>query len=100
MGLGIMRKYNFQCYIWGMGRRGKSLENFFSRHNVKIDGICDLVNTDIGKTTEYGNKIFHTEDVFKHAKVILASTKWAYEDLIKTNFAGKIIDFQQYMPYG
>ena len=98
--LGIMRKYNFQCYIWGMGRRGKSLENFFSRHNVKIDGICDLVNTDIGKTTEYGNKIFHTEDVFKHAKVILASTKWAYEDLIKTNFAGKIIDFQQYMPYG
>ena len=98
--LQLMRKYDSKCYIWGMGRRGKSLEDFFSRHSVKIDGICDSVNTDIGKNTEYGNKIFHTEDVFKHAKVILASTKWAYEDLIKTNFAGKIIDFQQYMPYG
>jgi len=83
-----------------MGRRGKSLEDFFSRHSVKIDGICDSVNTDIGKNTEYGNKIFHTEDVLNNAKVILASTKWAYEDLIKMNFVGNIIDFQQYMPYG
>lgn len=96
----LMQKYGHQCYIWGMGRRGKSLENFFSRHNVKINGICDAVNTDIGKTTEYGNKIFHTEDVLKNAEVILASTRWAYEDLIKTDFAGNIIDFQQYMPYG
>ena len=96
----LMQKYKHQCYIWGMGRRGKSLENFFSRHNLKIDGICDAINTDIGKTTEYGNKIFHTENVLKNAEVILASTKWAYEDLIKTDFSGNIIDFQQYMPYG
>ena len=98
--LQLMQKYNQPCYIWGMGRRGKSLEDFFSRHSVKIDGICDSVNTDIGKNTEYGNKIFHTEDVLNNAKVILASTKWAYEDLIKMNFVGNIIDFQQYMPYG
>lgn len=98
--LPLMQKYNHQCYIWGMGRRGKSLENFFSRHNVKVSGICDAVNTDIGKTTEYGNEIFHTENVLKNAEVILASTKWAYEDLVQTDFGGDIIDFQQYMPYG
>lgn len=96
----LMQKHNHQCYIWGMGRRGKSLECFFSRYHVKIDGVCDVVNTDIGKITECGNEIFHTENVLKNAKVILASTKWAYEDLIKMDFAGKIIDFQQYMPYG
>lgn len=96
----LMQRYSHQCYIWGMGRRGKSLENFLNRHHVKIDGICDAVNTDIGKITEYGNKIFHTENVLKNAEVILASTKWAYEDLIKTDFTGDIIDFQQYMPYG
>lgn len=96
----LMRKRGHPCYIWGMGRRGKSLECFFNRYHIKIDGICDAVNTDIGKMTEYGNKIFHTENVLKNAGVILASTKWAYEDLIKTDFAGDIVDFQQYMPYG
>lgn len=98
--LQLMQKYGHQCYIWGMGRRGKSLEKFLSGYKVKIDGVCDAVNTDIGKTTEYGNKIFHTENVLKNAEVILASTKWAYEDLIKTEFKGIIVDFQQYMPYG
>lgn len=98
--LRLMQKFNQPCYIWGMGRRGKSLENFFGRHHIKIDGICDTVNTDIGKITEYGNKIFHTENVLENAGVILASTRWAYEDLIKADFAGDIIDFQQYMPYG
>lgn len=98
--LQLVQKYHDKCYIWGMGRRGKSLENFISRHHVKVDGVCDIVNTDIGEYTEYGNKIYHTEDVLHHAKVIFASTKWAYEDLININFAGNIIDFQQYMPYG
>lgn len=98
--LRLMQKYNQSCFIWGMGRRGKSLENFFGRHHIKIEGICDAVNTDIGKITEYGNKIFHTENVLENAGVILASTRWAYEDLIKADFAGDIIDFQQYMPYG
>lgn len=96
----IMQKYHCRCYIWGMGRRGKSLENFFDQHDIKVDGICDAVNADIGKITEYGNKIFHTENVLKNAGVILASTGWAYEDLVKTDFKGVIIDFQQFMPYG
>lgn len=96
----LMQKYKHQCYIWGMGRRGASLENFFNKQNIKIDGICDAVNTNIGKITEYGNEILHTESVIKNAEVILASTKYAYEDLIKTDFEGDIIDFQQYMPYG
>lgn len=98
--LQLMQKYSHQCFIWGMGRRGKSLENFFDRHHVEIDGICDAMNMDIGNITEYGNKIFRTEHVLKNAEVILASTKWAYEDLIKTDFAGRIINFQEYMPYG
>lgn len=98
--LQLVQKYHDKCYIWGMGRRGKSLENFFDRHHVKVDGICDIINTDIGQYTEYGNKIFHTEDVLNHAKVIFASTKWAYDDLINMNFSGNIIDFQQYMTYG
>lgn len=96
----LIKNYNHECYIWGKGRRGTSLEKFLKKYQVKVDGICDAVNTDIGKTSKFGNKIFHTESVLKNAKVIFASTKWAYEDLIKTDFAGDIIDFQQYMPYG
>ena len=98
--LKLMRTCSYPCYIWGMGRRGESLEEFLKKENIKIDGVCDIVNTNIGERTAYGNIIVSTSDVLRQGKVILASSRFAYEDLKNMNFSGRIVDFQQYMPLG
>ena len=88
------------CYIWGLGRRGRSLEAYLKKAGIFVDGVCDAVNTNIGETDEHGNVVMHTDYVLENAATILASTEWAYKDLIKTSIRGKIINLQQYMPYG
>ena len=96
----ILSEIKGSCYIWGYGRRGKSLEVFFNNIGYKIDGICDAINEKISEQTEYGNIIFSTEYVMKNADVIIASTQFAYDDLINSVSNAKVLNFQQYMPYG
>ena len=67
---------------------------------IRIDGICDVINTDIGYETEYGNLVAHTEDAIKEADAIFASNRYAYDDLMKNGFKGKLVNFQEYMPWG
>ncbi len=98
--LGTVMKCERPCYIWGLGRRGRSLEAYLKKAGISVDGVCDAVNTRIGEIDEYGNAIKHTEYVLKKAATILASTEWAYKDLVDTSIKGKVINLQQYMPYG
>ena len=96
----LMQDMRGSCYIWGMGRRGKGLEHFFSDNGILVDGICDAVNKDVGMKTEYGNKIFSTDETLSRADNILASTSCAYIELMNNGFSGRVYDFQQYMPNG
>lgn len=98
--INITNQHRKNCYIWGMGRRGENLEKFFSNHNIEISGVCDAMNNRVGQKTECGNIIESTDKVLKKADAIFASTKWAFDDLVKSDFSGKIINFQQFMPYG
>lgn len=96
----LFESCEYPVYIWGMGRRGSGLEKFCRQKGYKISGICDAINSDIGKETDCGNMIYSTEKVISKAKTILASNRFAYDDLIKSDYDGKLIDFQQYMPLG
>ena len=88
------------CFIWGRGRRGSALEEFCKVKGITISGICDVVNTDVGDKTDSGNQIFHADHVKEKADVIFASNRFAYEDLNRESIRGKVIDFEQYMPWG
>lgn len=96
----ILKQCMHPCFIWGYGRRGKSLEAFLLEKGLGFDGICDAINDKIGGQTELGSKIYHTEYVLDNAAVILASTEWAYKDLIKLKNKVIILNFQKYMPIG
>ncbi len=87
-------------FLWGIGRRGKSLENFFKNEGIAIDGVCDAINENIGLKDERGNTIFHTDYVTENAATILTSTQWAYNDLIKMELKGRLVGLQMFMPYG
>lgn len=94
----VIRENPTKCYIWGLGRRGESLEKFFYANDIHVSGVCDAMNNQVGAITKYGNKIVSTEYAMANANSIFASTKVAYDDLVKTNFRGELIDFQNYMP--
>lgn len=98
--LRIITENPSENYIWGMGRRGEGLEKFFFQNKIKISGVCDAMNNKVGMVTKYGNKIVNTNYVMNNANVIYASVKVAYDDLLKTDFQGKVVNFQQYMPLG
>ena len=87
-------------FIWGMGRRGKALQKYLADLGITVCGVCDAVNENIGGLSACGNKIVTTDYVLENAATIIASTRFAYDDLIKSDFAGEILDFQKYMPYG
>lgn len=84
-------------YIWGMGVRGRELEKYCSHDNIPIEGVCDIIEQNIGKFTNYGNKIMSTVDAMKKADLILASVEGAYS-YIRSNWDGTVINMQKYMP--
>ncbi len=87
-------------YLWGLGRRGQEFEGFCREQGIVIDGVCDAVNANVGELTACGNRICSTGEVLREADVILVSNRFAYEDLEKTDFGGKLVDLQEFMPFG
>jgi hypothetical protein len=67
---------------------------------IVVDGVCDAINENVGGTDEYGNLVVHTDEVLEKAKTIWASTKFAYNDLMRMKTDGKVIDLSPFMPYG
>ena len=84
-------------YIWGMGVRGRDLEKFCHVVGIHISGICDIVDKDIGGTTEYGNNIVSSDKVLHGEDLVLASVNGAYDYLLENN-KGTVINMQVYMP--
>ena len=98
--LSEIEKINGKCFLWGMGRRGRNLEVFFKNIGYEFEGICDAANEEVGGLTKQGNRIVDTGYVLENADTIIATTKWAYDDLIKMDLRAEVLDFQKYMPYG
>lgn len=96
----IFKSCKAPVFIWGMGRRGTALEAYCKGHDFHIDGICDAVNENLNDRTSYNNTIVRTNEVLKRAKTILASNRFAYEDLWENGYQGILVDCQKYMPYG
>lgn len=96
----VLNGFSGDYYIWGRGRRGTALEEFCKEKDILISGICDVVNMDIGDKTDSGNLILSTEYVIEKADVIFASNRYAYEDLSNEHVRARVIDFEQYMPWG
>lgn len=95
--LRIINGFDGKIFMWGTGRRGLAFEEFCSKEGIKLAGVCDVTNNNVGETTSYGNGIYHSNTVLDEADVILTSTTRAYEYLEGSGFAGRIFDLQKYM---
>lgn len=86
-------------FIWGMGLRGRHLEQFLKDEGIAVNSICDITDENLNSSTQYGNRIFSCEKVLNGAKVILASVNGAYEYLKDSGFEGTVINMQNYMSH-
>lgn len=84
-------------YIWGMGLRGRALEKFCAVQNIKIAGVCDITNVNIGNLTEYGHKIVSTDEALENGAVILASVNGAYTYLREKHTDKTVVNLFKYM---
>ncbi len=87
-------------FLWGLGRRGQEFEGFCKDHEIALDGVCDAVNANVGELTACGNRICSTDEVLREAEVILVSNRFALEDLKKLQVSGKLVDLEEFMPFG
>ena len=86
-------------FIWGMGLRGRHLEQFLKDEGIAVNGIYDITDENLNSSTQYGNRIFSCEKALNGAKVILASVNGAYEYLKDSGFEGTVINMQNYMSH-
>ncbi len=93
----ILAESNRDIYIWGMGLRGRALEQFCKDCGVSIAGVCDVTEKNIGGLTEYGTPIVSTHDVIQCSGMILASVEGAYRYLLSKKTAASIVNMFPYM---
>lgn len=98
--LALLSSLTGSRYVWGLGRRGGDFEEFCQTENISIDGACDLTNEHVGELTPCGNPIVDTSEVLTKADNILATNSFAYNDLMNSEYKGRVISLQEFMPYG
>ena len=85
-------------YLWGLGMRGDAVQEFCHKENIKLTGVCDKKNSDIGSYTAYKFLIVSTGEALENSNVMFVSNSAVYEYLKDAGYEGEMINFQKYMP--
>ena len=96
--MSLLPSGNTKIYIWGSGLRGKNLEKFCASEKIKLMGVCDILNKNLGGITNFDNTIVSTDEALIKADIILTSVTSAYDYVMTCEHRGKVIDMQVYMP--
>lgn len=70
-------------FLWGMGYRGNIFEQFCNEQDIRLQGVTDIKNCNVGNKTKYGNEIVSTKHVLQNKGVVVASNEEIYESLLK-----------------
>lgn len=73
-------------FLWGMGYRGNLFQKFCSEQEIRLQGVTDIKNINVGNKTKYGYEIISAESVLQNTGgVVIASNEEIYESLLKYN---------------
>lgn len=86
--------------LWGNGKRGEAFQNFCSNQKISLFGITDSKNINIDKETAYGFKIISTDDAIYGADMVIASNSEIFLAVKESMKDIKIINLQEYCPFG
>lgn len=85
--------------LWGRGKRGEAFQDFCRINGIKLAGIVDRSNRDVGGVTEYGFEVADKVLALKVADVVVASNREIY-DFLQAECRGiQCIDLSRYCPY-
>lgn len=95
----IVGSADMDIYMWGRGKRGVDFERICLEKKIKIAGVCDRNNADIGKSDAFGNDIVDTKNVEKIQCVLIASNQSVYQDLVShISKRATLINLEEYCP--
>ena len=89
-------KSNSDIYLWGLGERGKAFQKFCKENDIRISGVADSKNVNVGRTNEYGNLVVDTSEMLKNNGVIIACNDMVYKMLIHYGVNSRIVNLQKY----
>lgn len=72
-------------FLWGTGYRGNIFQQFCKEQAIRLQGVTDIKNCNVGKKTKYGYEIVGTESVLQNIGMVVASNEEIYESLLKFN---------------
>lgn len=81
-----------QVFLWGLGHRGKLFQKFCKEQGIVLEGVTDIKNSDLGKQTEYGNKIVSTDYVLQSDGLVIACNKKIQEYLAPKKLRMLVLD--------
>lgn len=84
-------------YVWGLGVRGNTIQEFCKDEGITIDGVCDQKATNVGECNAYGIKIFSTEDVLERRTGVIATNAAIAKYLKGQGFQGEIFELEPYI---
>lgn len=88
---------NRPLFVWGLGVRGNTIQEFCREEGITIDGVCDQKATNFGECNAYGTKVFSTEYVLKYATGIVATNDSIAKYLKAQGFKGEICELEPYI---
>lgn len=96
--LEILKGYK-RIILWGRGKRGEAFQYFCKMNGIKLAGIVDRTNRDVGKMTEYDFQIIDKGSVLETADLVVASNSEIYAFLRVESPGILCIDLSRYCPY-
>lgn len=85
-------------YIWGRGKRGNAFKIWCKGQNIRIKGICDKKNCNIGEKDEHNIEIVSTSVVESMKGFIVATNHEIYNTLIAGIDNAYIMDLEDFCP--
>lgn len=96
--LDILKGYK-KIILWGKGKRGQAFQSFCRMNQIKLAGIVDRSNRDVGGVTEYGFGVIDKKHALGTADMLVASNSEIY-DFLQMEYSGiRCIDLSRYCPY-
>lgn len=96
--ISLIQRTDHKAYLWGLGMRGNAFQEFCVHEKIKLYGVCDRKNGNVGYITEYGYQIYETDFVFHNSDIIFASNDSIYDALTEAGYPGHLINLQKYVP--
>lgn len=85
-------------YVWGRGKRGDAFQQFCKKEGLTLSGVADIKDSDIGRFTEYGNRIIDTREILEKEGGLIVASNWRIYRYLKGKVRCSLMNLEEFCP--